>query len=166
MNMISNIQKQRFLSKLTKDENGCLIWQGAIIRGGYGSLAVHIDGKKQHFTAHRFALILHTGEDKKNYEACHQPLICKNRACCNPEHLRWDTHKSNCADMKIVGTLKIPNIRGEDSHYAKLKENDVKEIRRLRAEEKMKYKEIATIFGLKERSISDIILRKSWKHIL
>jgi hypothetical protein len=29
-------------------------------------------------------------------DACHISPICRFKACCNPEHLYWDTHKSNC----------------------------------------------------------------------
>lgn len=157
-------QKKRFLQKLKKDNNGCLIWQGSTIKGGYGFMGLTINGKKEFYTAHRYALIIHTGENPKDKEASHEPLKCKNRACCNYEHLRWDTHKGNCADMKIEGTLKTPNIKGEKSHYAKLTEKQVLEIRKL-IEEGKKYKEIAEAYPIDSRSISDIKLRKSWKHI-
>jgi hypothetical protein len=29
-------------------------------------------------------------------DACHRSPICRFKACCNPEHLYWDTHKNNC----------------------------------------------------------------------
>lgn len=45
--------------------------------------------------AHRAALMLATGEDRPNHEACHS---CDNPICCNPAHLFWGTHRENLHD--------------------------------------------------------------------
>lgn len=77
-------------------------------------------------------------------------------ACVNKRHLRWDTRKGNFADKLIHGTDK----RGEKSNQAKLTEPDVRRIRDLAGT--MSQREIASMFGVDQSTVSDITRRKSW----
>lgn len=47
--------------------------------------------------AHRLALVMATGEDPPDKEACHAPT-CTTSLCCNDAHLRWGTREENEAD--------------------------------------------------------------------
>lgn len=70
------------------DQNGCWIWQGAIMSNGYG---VYVsEGISQ--TAHRFMYRYWIGEIADGLYLDH---LCKNKRCVNPKHLEPVTQKEN-----------------------------------------------------------------------
>jgi hypothetical protein len=70
----------RLRRRIAVDDNGCWIWTGAISSEGYGT--IHLDGKCLY--AHRVAYEAYIGAIPAGLETDH---ICRNRACCNPDHL-------------------------------------------------------------------------------
>lgn len=68
----------RALQRCTETPDGCWDWPGAK-RGGYGRLG--FDGKT--YTLHRFVYECVTGREIRNTI----DHLCRNRSCCNPEHL-------------------------------------------------------------------------------
>jgi hypothetical protein len=76
--------------------------------------------------------------------------------------LEWSTHQENVIDSYSKG-MKI-GVRGERSHYAKLKEDDILMIRKLK-NEGVSVKEIASRYATSVSYIYDICKRKTWKHI-
>lgn len=91
----------RLLSKTTLNpETGCLEWQGARDRSGYG--AVRHSGLK--CNAHRVVATLVYGELTRDLDACHR---CDNRPCINPEHLFIGTRSDNMLDASAKGRLYI-----------------------------------------------------------
>ena len=75
-------------------------------------------------------------------------------------NLRYDTRAGNMADTVEHGTRR----QGESSHFAKITEDDVREIRRRRAAGEA-HKTIAADFGICEDNSSAICRRVSWKHV-
>lgn len=79
---------ERMRAKIAVADTNCWLWQGEINRNGYGR--VWVNGKR--LMAHRVA-----------YEAFHGAItpglvldhLCRNRRCCNPEHLEPVTVKVN-----------------------------------------------------------------------
>lgn len=65
---------------------------------GYG--VVRIGGKQT--TPSRLILCCAT-QKPLDYEmdACHTTPLCRSKACCNPEHLFWDTHAENCKRREL-----------------------------------------------------------------
>lgn len=55
--------------------------------------------------------------------------------------------------------------QGEKHYLAKVTEDDVREIRRLKAETNMSFKAIAAQFGLTPMGAAAIVYRWSWKHV-
>lgn len=81
------------------DEHACWPFTGYIgqNRGtgrGYGQIRDAAPSRKI-LKAHRVALILSSGEDKPEMDACH---TCDNSVCCRPLHLFWGTHRENMKD--------------------------------------------------------------------
>lgn len=143
----------KFLKSIV-DNDDCILWPYAKKNNGYGSL--YLDGK--HYHAHRLSLILHNGEPPTSkHMACHEPVICHNRSCVNPNHLSWKTNKENLADRVIDGTLMI----GESHVSSKLTLNEVISIRASEGT----YKQIAKIFNISVTTVSDIKNQYSWKYL-
>lgn len=78
----------RLTAKVIIDGNGCWVWQGAKCSDGYGN--IKIDGKV--ISTHRYAYEYYIGKIPNNLEIDH---LCKNRACCNSEHLEAVSHREN-----------------------------------------------------------------------
>lgn len=69
-------------------KNGCWMWLRAIKNNGYGEIMVN----QKFYYSHRFMYEKKKGKIPKNYQLDH---LCRNRWCCNPEHLEPVTQKEN-----------------------------------------------------------------------
>ena len=67
---------------------GCWVWVGKRDRGGYGVL--HVNGSTR--MAHLVVFEAEVGPIADGLDGDH---ICRNRACCNPEHLELVTRREN-----------------------------------------------------------------------
>lgn len=74
----------RFWGKVDKQPNGCWVWTGCIIRNGYGQC-------RQAYV-HRMAWEQIRGPIPPGLQLDH---LCRNRACCNPDHLEPVTNREN-----------------------------------------------------------------------
>lgn len=75
------VQSQRWTSKVTASQDGCLLWTGARTSGGYPNMTHH--GRT--LAAHRVAWVAHHGIDvPPGYVIDHR---CRRRTCVNPLHL-------------------------------------------------------------------------------
>lgn len=86
---------------------------------------------------------------------------------CNPGHLRVGTQSENMADRIARGHIRrgpVASLQGERHPRAKLKANNVAEIRKLLAEGVLQ-KAIAAQFGVAQTLISQISRRKIWAHV-
>ena len=117
---------------------GCWAWQGAIIADGYGA---------KYFGDNR--VLAH----RLYYEAVHGSVpegmtldhLCRNRACCNPEHLE-------------VVTQAVNVQRGA---LAKLNWEQVHEIRQSAGRVSQAY--LARTYGVSETQIRKIIANIAWR---
>lgn len=78
----------------------CWPWQGTVLNNGYGQ--VKFNQKK--YLTHRLALILSGVEVPDAMRVLHAPVVCHNRLCCNPAHLRAGTAADNNHDQVLDGT--------------------------------------------------------------
>jgi hypothetical protein len=150
----------RFRNKVEKCQTtGCWFWRGLKSNNGYGIFSV----KTTRFGAHRFSVFLDTGCDPKDLNVCHK---CDTPLCVNPDHLFLGTQKENMVDMGLKGRRKINPLVGENQAHAKLRDDDVFEIRRAYAANEMNQVSLAKKYGVKQANISRIVLGMSWKHLL
>lgn len=78
----------RIKSHIVIDENGCWVWQLSKDRDGYGLMKVQ--GKPRF--VHRLSYEAFVGQIPEGLQLDH---LCRNRACCNPEHLEPVTSQEN-----------------------------------------------------------------------
>ena len=92
------------LARTTTTDTGCMEWNGARNRKGYGLAAGGL--------AHRKVL---EGYSSDPPQECCRHYVCGNPACCNPDHLKWGTHRENALDRERHGTgrrgVRVENRR-------------------------------------------------------
>lgn len=127
----------------------CWEWLGDVDRGGYGIFSWH--GLRT--GAHELALSFTTGEKRRHgLDTCHS---CDHPSCVNPAHLRFDTRKSNVADM---------HERGRGARSGRLSDDDVLLIRQRRAAG-ARQKDLAEQFGVSDGQISMIVRGIRWPEV-
>lgn len=139
------------------DEKGCMKWEGGLLRGGYGAFAMR-KGRYRSVGAHRVAFLIETGVCANNC-VCH---TCDVASCCNPDHLYDGTQKQNVADA--FNRKRRSGKKGVIHPLSRLTEDDVLLIRKLTSEGAPQ-RSMALKFNISDASISNIVKRKSWRHI-
>lgn len=100
---------------------------------------------------HRLVLEITSGISQDELFVIHS---CDNPPCCNPEHLRYGTHRENCDDKVARGR----GPRGQKNWSAKLDEKAVLEIYKSRAP----VMEDIRRYGVVESTINDIKTGRRW----
>jgi hypothetical protein len=80
----------RVMSRVEVQENGCWVFTGTTVRGGYGQIRYHGKTYYVHRVIHE-ALI---GPIPDGFQVDH---LCFNPPCCNPAHLEAVTRDENMA---------------------------------------------------------------------
>jgi HNH endonuclease len=105
-----------FWGRVIDMPSGCREWGGYRNSDGYGICARGPGGRYSHL-AHRRAYQMAVGPIPDGYELDH---LCRNRACCNPEHLEPVTHLENVRrGLKGVSRTHCPKGHpfDEDNTY-------------------------------------------------
>lgn len=84
---------ERFWSKVDKAD--CWTWTGAQNGRGYGIVTV----RSVNLLTHRAAYFMRYGKHDPGLELDH---LCRNRICCNPDHLEPVTHTENMRRSPIA----------------------------------------------------------------
>lgn len=142
----------RFWSRVKKTD-GCWLWTAGKDKAGYG--AINTIGHHQE-KAHRLSWIMANGPIPAGLFICHK---CDNPGCVNPDHLFLGTAADNNADKAQKGR----STRGENDGNAKLTWKLVTEIRGVRQEKHLIYRDIAKIYGVCYHTIKLIIENKTWQ---
>lgn len=153
---------ERFWSKTSLGETGCMEWTGSRFRTGYGRF--RLKGRTQ--SAHRVAYELSVGPIPDGMLICHR---CDNPPCVNPDHLFVGTKSDNAADMIRKGRHWIvtdPSRRrtGADAHRATLTVDAVRTVFVLRREG-LSQRAIAKSVGTTQGHVSRILNGKTWPEV-
>lgn len=142
-----------FLMEAASSETDeCILWPyNKSLKTGYG--LVKFEGSN--VGAHRAALMIRTGlRPDRHIHAAHKPVVCHNRLCINPRHLRWANAKDNEQDKLIDGT----KVDGPSVHNASLTADQV---RRIRADHRG-HTEVARQYGVSKGVIWSIRNRRTY----
>ncbi len=172
---IAEADKFRFWSKVGFQRlDECWPWKRSGHKRGYGMFKLN----RRHLIASRVAMAIAVGFVPEDRFVCHH---CDNPKCCNPAHLFLATAKENTADMIAKGRGRF--MPCDSSHFnigkwrakhmpfagslhpaAKLTEETVKRIR-LALNNGVSGKDCAAAFGCSTYTVSNIKLRKQWRHV-
>lgn len=172
---------KRFWGKVDQAEEGCWLWQGTLLKQGYGCFK--IAGKM--YKAHRVAYIYAKGDIPVVLVLCHS---CDNPRCVRPDHLFPGTYKDNMQDAKRKGRMAMggrsgPRLHPERmthgdqhwtrarpgrqqgglNHHAKLSAQQVEEIRVRYATGAVSQFVLADEYHVAQTTISAVVRKESWK---
>jgi len=137
----------------------CHYWIGGLGRkNGYGCFKVREKGNRNNcrqYKTHRliYELLIGPIGDK------HVLHRCDNPQCVNPDHLFLGTHQDNMLDMALKGRTR----HGSKHRDAKLKPEQVIEIRKLYAEGRHTTRSLGAKYGVDGKHIHNIVTGKKWK---
>jgi hypothetical protein len=134
---------------------GCWPWTGFRDKDGYGWFKHRSSVPVR---AHRMAFMLSNDETIDGLFVCHH---CDNPPCCRPDHLFRGTVRDNSADAVAKGR----QVRGERQGESKLTSADVIAIRLAFAQGATQLW-LATQYPVCQATISKIVLRRSWQHVI
>lgn len=90
----------RILTRVQRDEDTeCWIWPGATTGPGYGHISWNENGVPIHTSTHRALYVATVGQIPAGRDLDH---LCRNRLCCNPQHLEPVTRRENLLRGRTV----------------------------------------------------------------
>lgn len=124
---------------------------------GYQSVYLPVNGKYQHKRVHMLVLLAFVGPRPLNQEIAH---LNGTRADNRLVNLLYCSHVENESHKRLHGTLGL----GEKNSQAVLQGWQVAEIRYL-ASKSVSYGQIATLFNIDHKYVSEIVNGHIWKEI-
>lgn len=128
---------------------------------GYKCVKLYKNGTPKQYKVHRLVAKTFIPNPENKYTVNHKNGVKSDN---NVNNLEWMSLASNIKHAYRNGLCKNSTRRGSDSHYAKLEEADVLEIKEL-LKTSLTQKEISKIYGVTHQSISLINLGKTWRHL-
>ena len=148
--------QERLWSRV-ENTGSCWLWNGTKSRGGYGRM--NVDRKT--ISVHRVSWNLHNGIIPDGMFVLHK---CDVRNCVNPEHLFLGNNQDNMTDMVNKGRHVAQHMKGELHPLVKLREHEVKEIKKLLSIGGS-CKIIAAKYNISPQAISGIKNNRTWRHV-
>lgn len=146
---------RRFEAKFMPEPmSGCWLWMAGSNEHGYG---VFWNGERLE-KAHRFSFRAYKGVLWRTDDCRH---VCDNPACVNPDHLLSGSAKDNTGDMWRRHRATVIYRRGTAQAQAKLNDDDAIAIRLLYSHGE-KQRDIASLFGVSQRLVWNVIHFRNW----
>lgn len=123
---------------------------------GYPTVQLTNNGQKVKHYIHALVLSAFVGPRPQGMVCCHNNSNKEDNRLIN---LRYDTVWGN-ADAAV----KLGSVKGQKNGVAKLTDEDVLSIRRLRAQG-ASLKVLANAYGVTESTVSEIVRHLRWSHI-
>lgn len=164
------VNKSGPVPEACSERGPCWIWLGSLFAdSGYGQFWLDGLNRRAHIVSYEWANGPTNGAQVQH--------LCNVRVCVRPTHLTLGTPAENTAYAVKHGRMasgerhwlqKGPDTRqharGTRNGAAKLTEADIREIRRLAAEG-VPQRTLAGRLGVTETAISDVVRRRTWKHV-
>jgi DNA-binding XRE family transcriptional regulator len=129
-----------------------------ITKVGYPMVTLKAGGKRLYRYVHTLILEAFSGPRPAKYQAAHLNGV---RADSRLDNLRWVSCKENLSHRIGHGTLNSGSRNG----MAKLSEEDVLNIKKIRKENGLTYAAIAKLFGVTDSTIENIVSGRRWAHV-
>lgn len=143
---------QRIMAAAQRQSDGCLVLHKGAKQHGY----TRIWQLKTRRFAHVWVLLHHTGLTEPPADKPNALHSCHNRACVEPTHLRWGTHRDNAQDRMQAGRSRT--WRMADNPNTKLTDQQVRAIRADPRTQTL----IASEYGITQAAVSAIKRRVTW----
>ena len=141
---------QFLIDNVNYESDECLIWPYGKFAEGYG--CIRLSNGSYH--AHRKMLELTAGPPPSpDMLTIHLPVVCHNRACVSPRHLRWGTVTDNARDKLLDGTSS-----------RKLSDNQVREILALKGQGYPCWQVAEWYYAIRQ-TIGDIWCGRRYRHL-
>jgi len=128
-------------------------------KNGYVSVLLSVDGFHKRKLAHRLVAEVFISNPDKKPVVDHKDFDKSNN---NAKNLDWVTQSENC--QRAIKAGRYPNNKGEKHGMSKLKEEDVRQIKKeLKCGNGICY--IALKYGVSDQTIYDINKGRRWKHL-
>jgi hypothetical protein len=135
---------------------------GKIGTRGYRVVSLRLNNNPSYHLVHRLVMAAFVGKCPDGLQVNH---IDGNKLNNHISNLEYVTPITNLMHALNVLNKAESQPRGEKHWKAKLTTESVREIRRLYAGGGILQREIAQMFGITNRAISDVICRKIWRHV-
>ncbi len=156
--LVDNVLIDKFWKNVDKkSDNECWMWIGNR-SARYGKMGY----KYKIYRPHRFSYMIHNKLDTipEGMCVCHK---CDHPFCVNPDHLFLGTQLENIEDK--VKKNRCQHMNGETNGNAKLKDDDIIQIRELYADGMFSQKQLSDKFGVTSPMIGFIVRGENWKEV-
>lgn len=140
-----------------RQANGCLLWTGSLARDGRYGVISHAG---RTVLVHRFVYTETNGTIPDDVHVLHR---CDTPLCIEESHLFRGDQAANMADKVAKGRQAV-GVACNHPHRV-LDDDSVRAIRSLRASG-VRIREIAERFECSKSTVMNVILNRSWRHVL
>lgn len=168
---VSSAGRVRSVTRTIKTKTNTQTHKGTVlspwmIKGGYLSVGLSRNGKRQMVLIHRLVIQAFHGPPPTPIHQVNHRDADKVNNCI--DNLEWVTPKQNMEHAAALGLTSIPQVPlGENHPSAKLTANDVRLIRHLYKYRSKEYNFLCLgqRFGVGAGAICRIIHGRTWKHV-